>query len=230
MYVIVIALGLFAEVFVRQRLIVANDVLATAANIQAHDLLWRSGVAAELVMLVCVTVLLFTFLVLLRPVNPDLTWLALFFALTANALQGVSTMDAFATLFPLANAPYLDAFSAGQLAALARFATRQHDHLFAASLMFSGCFFLIAGPLIYRSGYLPKAIGVLYAIAGVGYVSHTLMLVVAPAAAGPLFLVAALPIFLGESALGLYLLIKGVDVPGWDRAQAIAGAAALRPH
>lgn len=226
MYLFVIALGLFAEVFVRQRLVVATDVLATAANLRANELLWRSGVAAELVMLVCVTVLLLTFLVLLRPVNADLTWLAVFFALTANALQGVSTMDAFATLFPLGDAHYLSSFSAEQLAALARIAMRQQSHLFAASLMLSGCFFLIAGPLIYRSGYLPKPIGALYAVAGAGYVSHTLVLVLAPAAADPLFLVAALPILLGESTLALYLLVTGVNVAGWHRAQARGQAAA----
>ena len=47
MNLIVILLGLFEELFVRQRLIVAHDALATATNLQAHELLWRAGIVAE---------------------------------------------------------------------------------------------------------------------------------------------------------------------------------------
>src|SRR5256885_656294 len=81
MYLIIILLGLFAELAVRQRLQV-DDVMATAANIRAHEFLWRLGVAAELVSLICVTILMRTWLAVLRPIDRDLTWLAIFFALT----------------------------------------------------------------------------------------------------------------------------------------------------
>ena len=86
--------------------------------------------------------------------------------------------------------------------------------------MLSGCFFLIAGTLIYRSRYLPRLIGVLYTIAGVGYNGHTFVLVLAPALADRIFPVVAAPILIGETSLSLYLLIKGVDVAGWNRRQA----------
>src|SRR4051812_47269419 len=101
MYLIIILLGMFAELFVRQRLTVANDAMATAANIRAHELLWRYGVAADLLSLVCVTVLMLTWLAVLRPVHRDLTWLAIFFALTAHAVGAMSSLDSLAALFPL---------------------------------------------------------------------------------------------------------------------------------
>lgn len=218
MYLIIIVLGIFGEVFVRQRLIVA-DALATATNIRAHELLWRWSVATELISLISVTVLMLTWLAVLRPVNRDLTLLALFFALTAHALGAVSALDILGTLFPLGNAPYLQAFTPEQLAALARITIRQQGHAYGVSLLLSGCFFLIAGPLIFRSGYLPKVVGVLYTIAGVGYIVHTFVLVLAPAFAGRVFLVVAVPILIGETSLSLYLLIKGVDVAAWNRRQ-----------
>ena len=197
MYVIVILLGLFAELFVRQRLIVANDAMATAANIQAHEFLWRCGVASELVALIFVTVLMLTWLAVLRPVNRDLTYLAIFFSLTAHAVGAVGGLEALAALFPLSGASWLRSFTPEQLAALVRLTLREQSQAFGVSLLLSGCFFVIAGPLIFRSGYLPKAIGVLYTMAGVGYIVHTFVLVLAPAMADPVFTVAAPMILLG---------------------------------
>jgi hypothetical protein len=226
MYLIIIVLGIFGEVFVRQRLIVAGDAMATAANLRAHELLWRVGVGAELISLICVTVLMLTWLAVLRPVSRDLTLLALFFALTAHAVGATSALDLLGTLFPLGDAPYLRAFTPGQLAALTRIAIHQQGHAYGLGLMLSGCFFLVAGNLIYRSGYLPRLIGILYAIAGAGYIGHTFVLVLAPGFSGQVFNVVAGPILIGEVSLSLYLLAKGVDVAGWSRRQAELGEVA----
>lgn len=219
MYLIIIVLGLFAEVLVRQRLIMANDAMATAANIRAHEFLWRCGVASELVSLMCVTVLMLTWIAVLRPVHRDLTYLALFFGLTAHAVGAMGGLQAMATLLPLSGAPWLQAYTPEQLAALAQLMLREQNHAFAVSLLLSGCFFVIAGPLIFRSGYLPKAIGVLYTIAGVGYIVNTFALVLAPTVADRVFMIVAPIILLGESSLSLYLLIVGVQLQGWDRRQ-----------
>jgi Domain of unknown function (DUF4386) len=219
MYLVIIVLGIFGEV-VRQRLIVTNDAVATAANIHTHEMLWRSSIATELVSLICVTVLMLTWLAVLRPVSRDLTWLAIFFALTAHAVGAVSLLDTLGALFPLGDAPYLRAFTSEQLAALTRLVLREQGHAYGVSLLLSGCFFLIAGPLIFRSGYLPRFVGVLYTIAGVGYITHTFVLVLAPAAADRVFMVVAPLILIGEGTLSLYLLIKGVNVDGWNRRQA----------
>jgi hypothetical protein len=226
MYLILIALGLYAEVFVRQRLIVAGDAIATAANIRGHELLWRSSIATELLSLICVTVLMLTWLALLRPVSRDLTLLALFFALTAHAVGAVSLLDGLHALFPLGDAPYLQSFTPGQLAVLTRIAIREQAQAYGVSLLLSGCFFLVAGNLIYRSGYLPKLIGALYSIAGVGYIANTFVLVLAPDLTDTIFPVVAVPILAGELSLSLYLLIRGVDIAGWNRRQAALAATA----
>jgi hypothetical protein len=204
---------------VRGRVLVAGDAMATAANLRAHEQLWRWGIAAELVGLVCVAALLAVWVVLLAPVSRQLTILAVSFVAIAHTVQVVAIGDLMAVLFPLSKAGYLEAFTPEQLAALARLSARAHSHGFGLSLLFTGCFFVVAGYLIRKSGYLPRFVGVLYQIAGVGYVVNTFVLILAPAWSGKIFLPLLPVILAGELSLSLWLLTKGVDAEGWRRRQ-----------
>lgn len=223
LYLAIIAIGVFAQIFVRDRILVAGDAMATAANLRAHETLWRWGIAAELLGMICVVALLLVWVVLLSPVSRQLTLLAVFFDLVAHTLQVVALMELVTTLFPLAGAPYLRAFSAEQLAALARMSGRAHAHGFGVSLLFTGCFFLVAGYLIRKSGYLPRVIGGLYQVAGVGYIANTFVLIVAPAWSGKIFLPLLPVILAGEVSLAVWLLVKGIDPERWNRRQLAAG-------
>jgi hypothetical protein len=74
---------------------------------------------------------------------------------------------------------------------------------------------LILGYLIFRSGYLPKLIGVLMQIAGLCYLTDSFALVLSPPLADRLFPVILLPALVGEASLCLWLLVKGVNVSRW---------------
>jgi hypothetical protein len=69
LYLIIIVIGIFGEVFVRNRLIVSGDATATAERIKASEFLWRVGIAGELLLLICAVPLALIFYVLLRPVK-----------------------------------------------------------------------------------------------------------------------------------------------------------------
>jgi hypothetical protein len=84
------------------------------------------------------------------------------------------------------------------------------------SLLFFGCFCLIVGYLIFRSSYLPNAIGVLMQIAGICYLTNSFALVLSPNVANRLFPAILVPSFIGELSLCLWLLVKGVKVQKWD--------------
>jgi len=71
------------------------------------------------------------------------------------------------------------------------------------SLLFFGCFCVIVGYLIFRSGYLPKTIGVLMQIAGVCYLTNSFALILSPAVANRLFPAILVPAFIGEASLPL---------------------------
>jgi hypothetical protein len=217
LYLIIIVVGIFGEAFVRDRLIVSGDATATAANIRSMEALWRFHIAAELFLLVCAVALLLILFVLLRPVSRDLALLAAFFNLVSIGIEAAVAMYLLAALFPLGNAEYLKAFAPEQLYAMASLSLKSHSYGFGVSLIFFGCFCLVIGYLIFRSGYLPKAVGVLMQIAGLSYLTNSFALILAPAVANRLFPAILLPAFVGEASLCLWLLVKGVNVEKWNR-------------
>ena len=217
LYLIIIVIGLFGEAFVRDRLIVSGDAAVTAANIMSHESLWRFHIAAELFLLICAVALLLILYALLRPVSRDLALLAVFINLVSIGIEAATTMYLLQALFPLGNAGYLKAFTREQLYAMASLSLKSHGYGFSVSLLFFGCFCLIVGYLIFRSGYLPKTIGVLMQIAGLSYLTNSFALILSPAFANRLFPAILLPAFVGEASLCLWLLVKGVNVPKWQK-------------
>jgi hypothetical protein len=90
LYLFIIAAGIFGQVFVRSKLIVSGDSGTTALNILANEFLFRSGVAAELLMLIVDIALAVVFYVILRPINKNL---ALFCALLRVAMAAISASN-----------------------------------------------------------------------------------------------------------------------------------------
>jgi hypothetical protein len=216
LYLIIIVGGLFGEMFVRNRLIVPGDAAETASNIRSMDSLWRLGIAVELSMLVCGIVLALILYILLRPVSRDLALLAVFFNLVTIAIEALSdSQHLLAAMFPLGTAGYLSAFTPEQLAAMASLSLKSHSHGFGVGLIFFGCECLILGYLIIRSGYFPKAIGVLMQVAGLCYLANSFALLLAPGLANRLFPAILVPAFVGEASLCFWLLVRGVSVDRW---------------
>src|SRR5712691_13243207 len=216
LYLIIIVIGLFGEAFVRNRIIVPGDATATAANIRSMESLWRLGIAADFFLLICTVALALIFFVLLRPVSRDLALLAVFFNLVSLAVEAAVQLYLLGALFPLGKAEYLRAFQPEQLYALASLSVKSHGYGFGVALIFFGCVCLILGYLIFRSGFLPKVIGVLMQIAGLSYLTNSFALILAPTFANRIFPAVLVPAFVGEASLCLWLLVKGVNVEKWE--------------
>jgi hypothetical protein len=105
---------------------------------------------------------------------------------------------------------------------MANLAIRAHDYGFGVALIFFGCTCLVLGYLIFRSGYLPKTIGVLMQIAGACYLINSFAMLLAPRVANQLLPAILVPSFIGESSLALWLLVKGVNVAQWEEASRAA--------
>ena len=219
LYLIIIVIGIFGEAFVRGRIVVSGNATATAANLRSMEPLWRFGIAAEFVLLSCAIALALIFFILLRPVSRDLAYLAVFFNLVSIAVEAVAAMNLVTALFPLGNAGYLKAFAPEQLYAMASLSVKAHSYGFGVALIFFGFVCLIVGYLIFKSGYLPKTIGVLMQIAGWCYLIDSFALLLAPAFANRIFPAILLPSFVGEASLCLWLLVKGVNLEKWNRRQ-----------
>jgi hypothetical protein len=215
LYLIIIVLGLFGEAFIRGGLVVPGDAAATSANVNASEFLWRVTIAGEFVMVICSVALSVIFYVLLRPVSRDLALLAAFFNLVSLAVQATNNLHLMEALSPLANAEYLNALDPEQRYALTYLSIRAHGQGYSVALLLFGCVCLVWGYLIFRSGYLPKVIGVLMQIAGLCYLTHGFILILVPPAAIRLFPGILIPSFVAELSLCLWLLVKGVNVPKW---------------
>lgn len=221
-YLAIIGLGLYSELGVRGNLVVPRDAAATAAHIAAAPLLWRSGLVADLLMQVLDVPLIVFFYRLLRPAGESM-------ALSATLLNAVQTAVLVADrsqqlmpLFVLGDDAYLHAFSAAQLHALSQLAIRMHGHGFGIGLVYFGAACVLRGMLIVRSGILPRPLGVLLGAAGISYLVNSLALLLAPALADALFPGVLLPALIGESALCLWLLLRGERALRWPNPTAEA--------
>lgn len=209
--------GGLGEYLLATSLITFADPVATARNVVESNLLFRAGFAAYLVEAVCDVSLTLALYVLLRPVDPPMALLAVFFRLVGTVLFAVSELFYFSALLILSGAAYLSPFSADQVQALAVLALP----IYASSgifAVFHGLGAVLVGCLIARSGYLPRLIGVIFAASGLVFVTESFVLVLGLGIPiGPLVARAA-----GAAAIALawWCLTRGVDVTRWEAASA----------
>lgn len=228
LYLVIIVAGIVGELFVRGAMIVSGDPAATSSHIIASPTLWRAGIAGDVVMHLCDVGVMLALYVLLKPVSRQGAMLAVLFNLIQTAVAVANKLTLVVPLFLLGSGDYLRAFEPAQLQALAYLAIRLHDYGFGVALIFFGMECLTLGYLIVRSGYLPKALGAMMAVAGVCYAVNSFALVLVPTIASRLFPAILLPSFVAELSLAVWLVAKGVDLPVWQaKARASRAAAAV---
>ena len=206
LYLLVIAGGLFAEVFVREALAVPGDVLATARNIQTHETFYRLGFMADLLNFICGLPVILFFYLLFSPIHKRTTLLAIFFVLISNAVFASNILNQLHPLLLLGDKSYTGIFLPGQLAAMSAMALDFQAQGYAIGLVFFGFYCLLIGGLIYKTAYIPKVLGVLYAIAGACYILHSFIMFLSHGFHEPLFPYILFPSFIGELSVCLWLL------------------------
>jgi hypothetical protein len=212
--------GFFGELYIPSRIVVSGDAAATAKNIVESNSLFRLGFAAYLVEGICDIALSLLMYVVLRPVHRNLALLAAFFGLVSTSVFAVGELFYFGASIPLSGAAYLNSFSADQLNALSMVSLRMYGLAAGIFMAFYGIATGIRGFLIYRSEFLPRALGILMMLAGLGFITRNFVLVLGPAYLSNIFLV---PMFLAGLSLTLWMLIKGVDVAKWEARAAGVG-------
>lgn len=205
--------GGIGEYVIPTRLIAFGDPTGTTQAIVASSGLFRLGFAAYLVEAVCDVSLTFVLYVLLRPVDPPIALLAVFFRLMGTMLFALTQLFYFVALIILSGGSYLAAFSSEQLQSLAMLALR----VYASSGIFStfyGLGAIVVGWLIVRSGYLPRFVGLAFAASGALFVVQCFTLILTPSISiAPLMVPAAAAAAL---ALGGWSLVRGVDVASFE--------------
>jgi Domain of unknown function (DUF4386) len=210
-YLLVIAGGLYAEVFVRGSLLVPGDAAATARAIAANEALWRSGVAVHLLYLVPAIVMNVLICGLFKPVEPTLARLALVFSVAGVMIEAASLLQLYVPVAMIEESGALTALGEGQRQAWSYLAIGLFDTGFGFALLFFAGFCVLIGTLILRSRLIPHVIGALMILAGLCYVANTLALLLSPALSDRLVPGILLPVGLAELTLALWLTVKGVQ-------------------
>jgi len=192
-----------------------RDPAATAANILAHQLLFRLGFAAQIVAQTLNIFLAVIFFDLFRVVNRSFARLVVFSMLTGTAIETVALLNRFAPLIILHGGNYLSAFNTEQLQGAAYASLQLYEFGFTTALVFFGFYCLSLGYLVFTSAFLPRIIGVLLAIGGLAYLTGNFGNFLSPAFAARLFPYYLVFPGLGEGSLILWLLIMGVNAQGW---------------
>lgn len=221
LWLMTILMGSFG-VSVGRRFVVSGEAAATATNIMANESLFRLSFVADLVAALCyvgVTVLLYE---LLKPVNRSLSLLAAFFGLWGVTIGGAYYLSRLVPLVLLGGDPYLSAFTTSQLQAMALMSLKLHVLGFNISMVLFGLQCFIVGCLIVRSTFLPRILGVLLVIAGLGYMISSFTTFLSPPFGAQMWPFSLPAGVVGEGSLTLWLLVRGVNVPRWkERASAV---------
>jgi hypothetical protein len=211
-YLLVIAGGLFAEVIVRDPLILVGDAAATAQAIAVNESLWRWGLAVHLLYLIPATLMNVILYVLFKRAHVTLARLGLVFSMVAVTIEAVSLLTLYGPLAIAGEGRALAALGEAQLQALAYLSVRMFSTGFGFSLVFFATFCVLAGVLILRSRLVPGVIGAMMIAAGACYMVNSLAAILSPSLSNALFPWILLPVLLGELALALWLVVKGVNI------------------
>src|SRR3954452_15418269 len=180
LYLINIVGGAFAITVVPAMLVVQGDAAATAHNIQAHELLYRAGLAAHVLVTVTNVPLAVIFYELFKVVNRRIALLDAFFILVATAIEAAGLVTQFAPLVLLGSDTFVNALPAAQLQALASLPWALSDASYDIYTVFFSLDLLCLAYLVLRSRLLPRAIGVLLVIDGLAYLTYSFAQVLAP--------------------------------------------------
>lgn len=217
LYLVIMVAAIVAHIYIPSNIIVPDDAAATADNIIASETLFRvGGVGSELVVLLSEVILSIVLFVLLKPVNKTLSMLAAVSRLVMTTIHGFNLLNYFFVILLMSGAGYLGAFNAEQLQGLMMLFLEAHSIGFTIGIAFLTIHVFILGYLIFKSGYFPKALGILFIAAGAGYlIDSVALLLFSGYETTPMII--ALPITLSEMAFPLWLLIKGVNKDGWEK-------------
>jgi hypothetical protein len=209
LYLVQMATGVFAEVFVRGSLVVRGDPAQTAQNIIDSERLFRLGIASDLVCYTAVLVATWALYVLLRSVDRNLAVLAVLLRLMELALHFNVTTQSLTALRLLSGADYLQAIDTTVLQSLAQLAIGVQGAGMNTGFVLLGLGSAVFAWLFFRSRYIPRILAGWGVFASFLLSAYAFTVIVFPRAAA-LQIVPMLPMGIYEVGLGFWLLLKGV--------------------
>lgn len=218
LYLIYMVVEILADVLGRSPLIVLGDAAATASNIVAHEWQFRIGFVGDLLAGLLFLMAAWALYALLKPVNRDLALLFLLLNLGGVAVRYANDLNLVAALLLSRGADNLQVFQADQLQSLAMAFLHLQKNGYWVSQIFFGAWLFPLGYLVFKSGFLPRILGIVLMVHCVAWLTTSLQFLLFPGYTAITYISYPLG-FIAELALTLWLLIKGVkDQPRDDYA------------
>ena len=208
LYLMYMVTTIVADVVFRSPLIAFGDAAATAQNIMASEWQFRIGITGDLISAVFFLLAAWALYVLLKPVNQDLALLFLLLNLSGVAIYSINLLNQFAAVLLLSGADTLKVLQADQLQSLAMFFLNLKTNGYWIAQIFFGAWLFPLGYLIFKSGFLPRILGIVMMIHCVGWLTTTLQFFLFPGYEVITYLTYPLG-FISEFGLTLWLLIIG---------------------
>jgi len=208
-YLSLVLFGPLTLLYIPNKLFVHGDAAATATNIAAHQLLFRVGMVADLFGSIVLIFLVFAFYRLFKDVDQQLAvWLVITGGVMPAVLQLVNFVNDAGALMVAQGPGFLSVFDKPQRDALVLLFVQLREHQITAAEILWGVWLFPMGALTYKSGFLPRFIGVWLIINGIAYVVLCVSRVMLPEYSDKLFIYLQ-PALFGELVIMLWLVIKG---------------------
>lgn len=198
----------FAELYVFHKLVVPDSAAETATNILAHQSLFISAIFAYLLTFIGDVVVAWALYVLLKPVHESLSLLTAWFRLVFAVIALVSLLHLVSVLRLLTTPDYASLFEPRQLNAQVMLLLNQFRYGFHFGIIFFSIHLLSLSFLVFRSGYIPRMMGVLLALTGLGYLINALQPILFPNLNVSFITIT----FFGELIFMVWLLIRGTRI------------------
>jgi len=212
---LIAVLAPFSMLYIPTTLIVPGDAATTANNIMASVGLFRLGMVSDSIVFLIEIVLTVLLYVLVKPVNKTLSLTSAFSRLAMTIIQGINLLNHFIVLLLLSGAGYLTIFAPDQLQALVILFLNAHESVVLIWGLFFSLHLFVFGYLVYKSGYLPKFLGVLLLIVAFCYLIQDFGNMLFPLYKALFTSIGSLAFL--EIVFPLWLLIKGVNVGQWQK-------------
>ena len=203
----------------RQGLIVPGDAAATASNIVASGTLFRLTIVMDLAVQVIFVWLVLTLYRLFKPVNRNHALLMIVLFLVSVPIAMLNELNHLAALMLSSGADYLTAFPADQVQALVPLFLDLHEVGIMVAYVFWGLWLFPLGHLVFKSGFVPKVLGVYLMVSCFGYLIDFGTFFFFPGFGVAVNMITGW----AELVLCLWLLIKGVNVEQWQERALASG-------
>jgi hypothetical protein len=223
LYLTVIIGGIIAQAVIADGLVDYTSASKTAENIRANTSLYRLAFAIFMIEMVAQMATTALFYDLLKPVNKSLARVTTIIGLTGAGIKTLARAFYYSPLFLLGGASWLSAMPADQLETLALVFIKVNNQIASVALVLFGFETLLRGWLVYKSDFMPRILGVISMIGGIGWLTYLW-----PPLGSQVFMFVALFAIAGVIGTTGWLFIRGIDNEKWKARAALAAGSIWR--